>query len=120
MKVAIILRIASLFMLVQYSAHTFLFLSRTERFEGQMFGYGVLVILNGFAEAILLWLIAALGKTGLFELRPILVLLIVTEIAHAVVVWAYFALAAPVIFDLLIAIVLVLAFVRSRDAAPTI
>ena len=140
MKPTIILRIASLLALLQYSAHAFLFLSATptdgpdeiavidamkSRVAGLSwsywdfyFGYGLMVILSGVIQVVLLWLLAVLAKHESYRLRPIIALFIFANVTHALLVWKYFQLIAPMAFDVLIALTLSFAFVSTsrKDA----
>jgi hypothetical protein len=112
MNPTVLLRIASILALIQYSAHTFIFLSITPS-HGQNFGYGLLVILSGFVQVILLWQLAELAKTDPFRISSIIALFTLANGAHAFLVWKYFFLT-PMIFDLVIAMFLALAFMTAR------
>jgi hypothetical protein len=117
-----VLRVASILALIQYGAHALLFLtrslgrdpgpvaalaaSRTHSYWDFYFGYGVLAILSGVIEAILLWQLALIAKRHAGEVRPVIVLFIFANIAHAFVVWRYFSLLAPIVFDVVIAMLL--------------
>lgn len=140
MKPTIILRIASLLALLQYSAHAFLFLSATPTdgpdeiavidamkshvaglswsYWDFYFGYGLMVILSGVIQVVLLWLLAVLAKHESYRLRPIIALFIFANVTHALLVWKYFQLIAPMAFDVLIALTLSFAFVSTsrKDA----
>jgi len=119
------LRIASILALVQYSAHALLFLtgslshsspiasvaaSRTHSYWDFSFGYGLLAIVSGVVEVILLWQLASIAKRHSAEVRPAVALFIFANLTHAVLVWRYFSLIAPVVFDIIIAMLLVCAF----------
>jgi len=136
MKQKIILRVAALLALIQYAAHAFLFLSAAStRGAGEAgvigamktpiaalgrsywdfyFGYGLMVILSGVVEIVVLWYLAALAKTEPARVRPIVALFILANLAHAFLVWKYFALPAPMVFDIIIALVLSTAFVAAQ------
>jgi hypothetical protein len=136
MKPTIILRVASVLALLQYSAHAFLFLSATPtRGPGEIavidamkshvaglswsywdfyFGYGLMVILSGAIEVVLLWLLATLAKHESYRLRPFIALFIFANVTHALLVWKYFRLIAPMTFDALIAFTLSFALLATR------
>jgi hypothetical protein len=130
MTAANLLRIASLFALVQYSAHALLFLTRTlgrspnpialiaassaHSYWDFYFGYGLLAILSGVVEIILLWQLASIAKKHAGAIRPVVALFIMANLAHAFVVWRYFSLAAPIVFDLVIAMLLAFALVLGQ------
>lgn len=135
MKPTAILRAALVLAIVQYTAHAFLFLSAkavhgpeevavinamaSHHFEVQgfsrsywdfYFGYGLLAILSGLVEILLLWQIAELPNSDTHQARPIVAILIFANLAHALVGFEYFFLA-PIVFDVAIAICLSWAFV---------
>jgi hypothetical protein len=136
MKPSIILRVAALLAFIQYAAHAFLFLSAapthgagevsvivamktpvsglTRSYWDFYFGYGLMVILGGVIEIVLLWYLATLAKAEPSRARPIVALVILANVAHAFLVWKYFALPAPIAFDIIIALVLSVAFVSAR------
>ena len=68
------------------------------------FGYGMLVILWGVIEVVLLWQLAALSAAS-ESVAPLIITLLVANIGHALLTLRYFFLI-PVVFDVLIAIVL--------------
>jgi hypothetical protein len=130
------LRIAAVLAAVQYGAHVILFLrakpshgtdeidlvqrmkSLRWNFGGFRrsywdfyFGYGLLVILWGVIEVILLWQLAAIASTSPAHVAPLIVTLLAANIAHAVLTIRYFFLI-PVIFDSVIAIMLVVALFK--------
>jgi hypothetical protein len=125
-----VLRIASILALVQYGAHALLFLTRTlGRDPGPIatlaasgthsywdfyFGYGLLAILSGVVEVILLWQLGLIAKRHADKVRPMIALFIFANLAHALVVWRYFALAAPIVFDVVIAMLLAFALVMGQ------
>jgi len=125
-----ILRIASILTLVQYCAHALLFLtrslghdpgpiasmaaSRTHTYWDFYFGYGLLAILSGVVEIILLWQLASIAKKHADKVRPVVALFIFANLAHAFLVWKYFSLPAPVTFDLVIALLLAFALVLGQ------
>ena len=128
-KAPAILQTASLLAFVQYAAHGSLFLlsitahpspiaaiaaSSHHSYWDFYVGYGLLAILSGVIEAVLLWQVALLAKNDAARVRPIVVLFIFANLAHAGLVWIYFSLIAPVAFDLLIASLLGFAFVSAK------
>lgn len=102
-----VLRLASLLTLLQYSAHAYLFLSRVTP-QAPTFGYGLIAILSGVVESILLWLLASLARVEPLRVRPFVVLMICANAAHACLVWRYFGIPIAIAFDLAIALILVL------------
>jgi hypothetical protein len=121
--------------LIQYVAHAILFLRATPlhgqeevdvinamkfhrwKFSGFMrsywdfyFGYGLLAILWGLIEIVLLWDLARLSHTPGVHMSPFIGLLLFANVAHAILTMRYFFLQ-PVIFDFLIGVVLLLALV---------
>ena len=130
------LRIASVLALLQYGAHAFLFLSATaahgvgevavivamkshvtglsRSYWDFYLGYGLMVILSGVIEVVVLWQLAALAKNEAYRVRPIIALFILANVMHALLVWKYFELIAPVTFDILVALTLSFAFVSAR------
>ena len=133
MKATTILRIACFLALIQYAAHGSLFLiaasthgpgelakiaaSRIHSYWDLYFGYGLLAILSGVIEVVLLWQLSLLAKTDAERTRPMVALFFFANVAHAALVWKYFSLLAPVIFDILIALLLVFAFVAMQAEA---
>ena len=128
-----LLQIAAALATLQYFAHALLFLRAkpshgreeadlVERMKGQRwkfsgftrsywdfyFGYGLLAILWGIVEVIILWQLVSLANDGSVSVRPVVATLLGANIAHAALTLRYFFLQ-PVLFDLLIAIVLALA-----------
>jgi hypothetical protein len=132
------LRLASLLALLQYCAHALLFLSarpthgaaeaavidamKAHRFEFSgltrsywdfYFGYGLLAILWGLVEVVLLWQLPTLAANDLSRVRPTVALLILANVAHAALAWTYF-FPAPVIGDVVVAACLAWTFFASR------
>ena len=122
------LYLATALALIQYCAHAFLFLTakpthgpdevavvdamRSNRFKIGLsarsywdfyFGYGLLVILTGLVEVVLLCQLGMIAKAYPLLAHPLIAVLFVFNLAHAVLVWKYFALIAPVTFDIMIA-----------------
>jgi len=138
-KPATILRTASILALLQYVAHALLFLSATpahgpdERaviaamqshrfgvagfarsYWDFYFGYGLLSILCGVIEVVVLWQVATQTKRDPRGARPLVWCFMLANVAHAILVWRYFALLAPVIFDVVIAVCLGWTLVMTR------
>ncbi len=136
MHAAPFLKIAAGIALLQYLAHALLFLRaqpshgpdeaalvdamKRQRwvFNGFQrgywdfyFGYGLLAILWGAVETVLLWQLAALAEAGA-ALSGIIVLLFAANIGHGILVLRYFFLI-PAVFDALVACALVLALVMA-------
>ncbi len=101
-KAPAILQTASLLAFVQYAAHGSLFLlsitahpspiaaiaaSSHHSYWDFYVGYGLLAILSGVIEAVLLWQVALLAKNDAARVRPIVVLFIFANLAHAGLVW---------------------------------
>ena len=128
MNPRLLLYIATALALIQYAAHAFLFLTakpthgpeegavldamRSNRFKIGLsarsywdfyFGYGLLVILTGLVEVVLLWRLGMIGEAYPLLAHPLIAVLFLFNLAHAVLVWRYFALIAPVAFDIMIA-----------------
>lgn len=130
-----LLRIAFVVVMIQYLAHAILFLrakpshgkEETELVEAMKrnrwnfggfqrsywnfyFGYGLLVILWGLAEAAIIWQMVTLSKTSSVEIKPLIAILFFVNIIHAILTLKYFFIT-PVIFDCIVAILLAIAFV---------
>ena len=130
MRSATILRIASALAALQYSAHAFLFLlaasthgggqmaeiaaTRSHSYWDFYFGYGLLAILSGLIEVVLLWQLSSLAKADAERIRPMIAAFVFANLAHAFLVWKYFSLFVPIAFDILIAALLGYAFVIAR------
>lgn len=137
MKSSRILKLASLLALIQYSAHAFLFLSAkpthgpeedavirmmkqyhfnfggfSRSYWDFYFGYGLLGILTGVFEIVVLWQLAALAKANPSHGRPMVALLILFNLAHAALVRQYFFLM-PALFDIAVAACLLWAFIAA-------
>ncbi|HVX90636.1 MAG TPA: hypothetical protein VHC20_03290 [Candidatus Paceibacterota bacterium] len=115
MTPALLLRLASALTLVQYTAHSALFLSATSARESSShFGYGLIAILYGALEIVLLWQIGALARDEPRRARPMIALLTGANLIHALLVWTYFRIIPAVAFDVLVAGVLVAALFATR------
>lgn len=143
MRTTTLLRSAAVLALLQYTAHTALFLFSSPAHGAEeltvigtmkshhflaggfersywdfFFGYGLLAILSGVIEVVLLWQLATLAQLTPARVRPIIALFAFANVAHAAVCWAYF-FPTPIVADILIALVLVWAFVTAEPkAAP--
>jgi hypothetical protein len=143
MSVSRILRLASLLALLQYIAHSALFLtakpthgpdeiavidamkSHHFAFDGSSrsywdfyFGYGLLAILSGAIEIVLLWQLASLAETDPRRIRPLVLLFICANVAHAILTSQYFFLV-PGLADTVVAVCLGWAFVAARRPASS-
>jgi hypothetical protein len=130
------LRVAAILAAIQYGAHTILFLRAkpshgrdeielVERMQSLRwsfggfqrsywnfyFGYGLLTILWGVIEVVLLWQLAGIANTGLVSVAPLVATLLAANLGHAVLTLRYFFLLPP-LFDILVAIALVVALVK--------
>ncbi len=137
MKPTILLRIASVVALLQFAAHTFLFLSSSPKhgpeevavveamkahrfdFMGSLrsywdfyMGYGLEAAFICLVEAVLFWQLATVASTSAPVVRPIIALFCFANIGHAVLAWRYF-FTIPMVPDLAIAVCLAFAFVRA-------
>ncbi|HKB46027.1 MAG TPA: hypothetical protein VKC90_16640, partial [Chitinophagaceae bacterium] len=83
------------------------------------FGYGLLAILYGVVEIVLLLLLSSLSKTNSFKLRPVIAVFIFANILHAILILNYFFLL-PAIFDLIISLVLGAAFFVARKSVDAL
>ena len=128
------LRIGSVVALVQFAAHTLLFVSSAPKhgpeetavveamkghrfdFMGSMrsywdfyFGYGLEAAFVCLIEAVLLWQLATIAKTDALVVRPIAALFFLANVGHAVLAWKYFFIT-PIVPDVVIAVCLAFAF----------
>jgi hypothetical protein len=135
MTMPTVLRLAALVALLQFLAHTALFVRskpthgdaevavvetmKAHRFNfgGSMrsywdmyFGYGIEAAFVCLVEAILFWQLAAIATTAPMIARPIIMLFLVANVGHAVLVLRYFFLV-PLVPDVLIAILLATALI---------
>ena len=131
-----LLRIAAVVAAIQYIAHGILFLSAkpshgsdeidlVERMKSLRwnfrgfersywnfyFGYGLIVILWGVVEVVLLWQLARLAGASSASVAPLVATLLAANIGHAILTLRYFFLI-PAIFDIMIAILLAVALFR--------
>lgn len=137
MRTALFLRAAAIIALLQFTAHTFLFVHarpghgpeevavvETMRahlfdFGGRMhsywdfyFGYGLFAALNCLIEALLFWFLAGLARDDARRLRPVIALFLAANLAYAGLVLRYFFLV-PLGPDLLVATCLALAWLSA-------
>lgn len=87
---------AALIALVQYGTHAFLFLSKGP--AGTVLGYGLMVILSGLTEAVLLALLSAGASRPSRQLLPVIWVFVGANVGHAAIALAYF-FPAPAVFD---------------------
>jgi hypothetical protein len=122
------LRTAAVLAAVQYAAHGLLFITAKpkhgppeigvveamrSRIPGMpktywqlYFGYGLVAILFGVVEIVLLWCAGSLVSIEPHAVQTIMWVFLLANIAHAALVWTYFRLVVPVAFDILVAICL--------------
>ena len=137
MNATLLLRVASVLALIQFGAHSALFLRATPRhgpdevavieamknhqfdFMGNMrsywdfyFGYGLEAAVICLVEAVLFWQLATIARTSPAEVRPIVALFFAFNVGHAALMMRYFFLT-PMVPDVLIAICLAAAFVAA-------
>jgi hypothetical protein len=77
------------------------------------FGFGVCISVYLFAQAALLWFLAALAKVQAASVRPFLVVLLACYAVNGYVTWRYF-FVLPLVLSVAIVICLALALVASR------
>ena len=80
------------------------------------FGFGLIISVMQLFQAILLWQLGTLAKTGAGHLRPIIAVFCVSIVINAVLSWIYF-FPIPFVMAVLIAICLALAFVSAKKTA---
>ncbi len=139
MKPTKILRLASIMAALQYLAHAALFLSakpthsaaeaavidamKGHRFDFSgfsrsywdfYFGYGLMAILWGLVEIVVLWQLSTLAANDTSKARPTVELFLFANVAHAVLGWRYF-FPAPVVGDVVVAACLTWALVSLRS-----
>lgn len=81
-------------------------------------GFGVSISVYMFAQAALLWFLAALAKTQAAAVRPFVVVLLAYYAANGFVAWKYF-FALPVVLSVAMVICLALALVASKRRVGT-
>lgn len=137
-----ILRLSSLLALLQYGVHGALFLGAKPTHGGAeravidamrssafdfggfsrtywdfYFGYGLLALVFGLVEVVLLWQLATLARAiELRRIAPTVVLLVVANCAHALVAWNYF-FVAPIVGDALVTASLLWVLIAGRPLA---
>lgn len=121
---------------LQYTAHTILFLTSKPK-HGQdeivlinamksnhwnfggfkrsywnfYFGGGLIAILFGLFEISILLLLLIIPPDSLYIIKPLIAIVIVSNILHGIISIKYFFLL-PVLFDIIIAVLLIIAFVH--------
>ena len=135
MKPTLLLRIASIFVLLHFLGHTlggmmsapshgpeemavidsmkshiFNFMGSQRSYWDFHQGFGFSVSVNLLTQAVLFWLLAGLAKIEPVRIRPILALFFFAWIATAVLSWRYFFIA-PLILELVIAACIGLAWI---------
>jgi hypothetical protein len=133
MNTAVLLRVAAVIALVQFVAHTTLFVtyapmhgpdetqvvqimqSHVYSFSGSprsywdmYFGYGLFSAFNCLIEAALLWMLAAIARENAPRARPIAALFLFANVGYTALVWKYF-FPLPSYFDIALVLVLGLA-----------
>lgn len=142
MKTATLLRIAAILALLQFCAHTMLFVTYAPKhgaeeinvvqamqshyfsFSGSLrsywdfyFGYGLFSAFNCLIEAVLFWQLATIAGNVPRAVRPVTTLFLLANLGYVALVWKYF-FPLPSYFDLAIALVLGLAiFAESRSSS---
>ena len=112
------LRAASGVALTQYGAHAVLFLSKGPR--GHELGYGLMVILSGLVEVVVLWLLATKTKRGDRGVVPLVWTFVAANVGHALLALTYF-FPLPALLDGAVTACLAVALLaehRSRARAP--
>jgi hypothetical protein len=77
------------------------------------FGFGVSISVYMFAQAVLLWLLAALAKTQSAAVRPFVVVLLLSYVVNGLFAWRYF-FVLPLALSVAIVICLALALVALK------
>jgi hypothetical protein len=86
------------------------------------FGFGLILSVYLFLQAVILWQLAALAKTEALHLRPLLVSFFLASVVSAGLSWKYI-FAAPAVSFVVIAAGLGLAFFAAsgrKDAQPSV
>ena len=82
-------------------------------FGGAVWIYGVLAFLMLFAQAILLWLIAAQARTDAWRMRPFIFVFLAAFIANAIIAAMYF-FAVPCAMASIVALCLLAAWMTAK------
>jgi len=133
MKPSILLRIGSIITLLYFTGHTagmpwtpaagpgelpVIEAMKTHRFETEGFartywdfysGFGVIISAFLLLQAVVLWQLGSLARTGAVQVRPIVASFLVAFVVNAILVWMFF-FAVPAVTAAAIAICLGLAF----------
>ncbi len=142
MKPASVLRIAAVVALLQFLAHTTLFVTYTPAhgadeaalvqamqshvysFSGTLrsywdmyFGYGLFSAFNCLIEAVLLWLLADIARHDARRSRPFAALFLFANVGYTALIAKYF-FALPGFFDVALVVLLALALWRATLEAP--
>lgn len=138
MKPTLFLRIAAILSLLASCGHTYLFLTyfpshgpqetavvaamKSARFHfgwpashsywELYFGYGLFVAISCFIEAVVLWQLASLSKSGSLRIEPIVATFVLGEAGYAVLMFKYFFLI-PIFVHSALAVCLAAAFLAS-------
>jgi len=132
MKPSILLRIASIITLLYFAGHTagmpwtpaarpgelpVIEAMKTHRFETEgfartywdfYFGFGVIISAFLPLQAVALWQLGSLARTGAAQIRPIIASVLVAFVVNAILAWMFF-FAVPAVMAAAIAICLGLA-----------
>ncbi len=141
MKPTILLRIASIITLLYFAGHTagmpwtpaagpgelsVIEAMKSHRFETGFartywdfyFGFGVIISAFLLVQAVVLWQLGSLARTGAVQLRPIVASFLVAFVVNAILAWIFF-FAVPAVMAAAIAICLGLAFHAAGKNAST-
>jgi len=141
MKLVMLLRIAAVVALVQFLAHTTLFLtyspshgpeeaqlveamkSHVFAFSGvkrsywdMYFGYGLFSAFNCLLEAVVLWLLANQAQQSAKTVLPLVAAFVMANVVYAILIWTYF-FSLPGYFDVSLVVILTWALVVGRTAS---
>jgi hypothetical protein len=78
-------------------------------------GFGYVISVLQFAQAVLLWQLAGLARTDARRVRPLIGTFLVAAIASTIVTWRYIFLI-PVIFSVVYTLTVAMAFVAAGRA----
>ncbi len=133
MKPSILLRIASIITLLYFAGHTagmpwtpaagpgelpVIGAMKTHRFQTEGFartywdfyvGFGVIISAFLLVQAVVLWQLGSLARTGAVQIRPVVATFLVAFVVNAILAWMFF-FAVPAVMAAAIAICLGLAF----------
>jgi hypothetical protein len=97
------------------TAHRFDAMGARRSMQDFYFGFGISISVFLFAQAILLWLIAAHARSDAPRMRPFIAVFLLAFIANAVIAAMYF-FAVPCVMASIIAICLLAAWTTSKRA----